>query len=912
MKKLFLLMTSFLATLALWGMPEYIPDKGKSAIVTNLFADTLIQLNVTVCDEDLPYFFDNQSLTEPGTYWDTLQTISGGDSIVQLSLLVKCCQTATNNPNFADVCTEAPLLCASFMEATPFDLNNSTADVPGNLAAQFCYPVNHSRWLRFVACAPSVTLALSVQNCSGNTPAQEGVEIALFATFDCVNFTRIGDCYQTFLGQTQTMQFDGLIPGVEYYLFADGISAEVCAFRLNLLAGINSGIPDNFVSSGTATDGMINGDKDVCPGQIAVYTLTPPTCKVTIPEFTCPPPDDACGFCGTVFELDSVTYKWHIPDCARFLGDSTGLSVEIIYDQCIFFTDTVVVQQIWVEAIWTFSDTFFVQTDTLVFCDCFPGSRSCGNIPPCDVGIHFDVEDVFLTIPCVGPPPQFLGVTYDSPGTFTQFNVPNCLLFVIHVDKEPGPQITATPPVSIINCIITPTLQANSTGQITWFPPFGNPVNNSSIVAFQPGVYTAIATDANGCTSAASVTVMADFIIPVAHAGSDQVLCANELPVQLQAIPGGPDIWYQWSNGASGPNPIVNQAVGTVTYTLTVTNTSNGCTSTDNVTVTVDPQLITTLPPVSLCQGDCFTLGGELFCPTGPSGPVQVVLSSFSGCDSVVLQPFFLLPTTILQLGIIAKLNCNLTQVSLHGEIYNSPGNYMVETGPCTYEAFTILQDIQTKSLTLQPKTLCPGECFTFHGQTICPQPGDVPPSIVLIGANGCDSIVTQPFVFQAPDTVQMGQVALLNCAVTSVTYLGATYTQPGAYTIQIDPCTVEQFSIGQDIQSPPPTMLADVSVCPGECFMFNGQTVCPQAGDTPPSMILTAANGCDSIVTQPFVFQAPDTVQIGQVALLNCAVTSATYLGVTYTQPGAYTIQIDPCTVEQFSIGQDIQSSPP
>ncbi|MBL7807190.1 MAG: hypothetical protein JNN28_05235, partial [Saprospiraceae bacterium] len=514
MKKLSLLMTSLLAALALWGRPDYIQDNGKSAAVANLVADTLTQLNITVCDEDLPYSFNNQSLTDPGTYWDTLQTISGGDSIVQLSLLVKCCQAASNTPNFADVCTEAPLLCASFLEATPFDLNNSTADIPGNLATQFCYAIDHSRWLRFVACDPTVTLALTVQNCSGNSPLQEGIEIALFATSDCANFTRIGDCYQTFLAQTQTLQFDGLIPGVEYYLFADGISAEVCTFQLDPLAGINSGIPDNFITSGTASDGMINGDKDVCPGQVAVYTLTPPTCKVSIPSFNCPPPDDACGFCGTVFELDSVTYKWHIPDCARFLGDSTGLSVEIIYDQCVFFTDTVVVQQIWVEAIWTFSDTFFVQTDTLVFCDCFPGSRSCGIIPPCDVRIHFDVEDVFLTIPCVGPPPQFLGVTYDSPGTFTRFDVPNCMLIFVHVDKEPGPPITATPPLSIINCIITPTLQANSTGQISWIPPFGNPVNSTSIVAFQPGIYTAIATDANGCTNVAYVTVMADLVIP--------------------------------------------------------------------------------------------------------------------------------------------------------------------------------------------------------------------------------------------------------------------------------------------------------------------------------------------------------------------------------------------------------------
>ncbi|HLP93617.1 MAG TPA: gliding motility-associated C-terminal domain-containing protein, partial [Saprospiraceae bacterium] len=250
---------------------------------------------------------------------------------------------------------------------------------------------------------------------------------------------------------------------------------------------------------------------------------------------------------------------------------------------------------------------------------------------------------------------------------------------------------------------------------------------------------------------------------------------------------------------------------------------------------------------------------------------------------------------------------CAVTSATYLGVTYTQPGAYTIQIDPCTVEQFSIGQDIQSSPPTmLAAVSVCPGECFTFNGQTVCPQAGDTPPSMILTAANGCDSIVTQPFVFQAPDTVQIGQVALLNCAVTSATYLGVTYTQPGAYIIQIDPCTLEQFSIGQDIQSSPPTMLAAVSVCPGECFTFNGQTVCPQAGDAPPSMILTAANGCDSIVTQPFVFQAPDTLQIGTVARFTCVDTTFTLSGITYTQPGDYLKQLDPCTYERFILAKN------
>ncbi len=192
MKKLFLSIIALFAVAALWSRSQLVTEKS-----TTVFQDTLTILNVVVCQEDLPYAFNNQLLTDPGTYWDSLTTVNGFDSIVQLNLLVKCCQAASNSPNFADVCGEAPLLCKAFMDATPFDLNNSTADIPGNLAAQFCYPVDHSRWLRFSACASTVSLELSVQNCSGTDPLQNGVEIALFTSPDCLNFTRLGSCFQT-------------------------------------------------------------------------------------------------------------------------------------------------------------------------------------------------------------------------------------------------------------------------------------------------------------------------------------------------------------------------------------------------------------------------------------------------------------------------------------------------------------------------------------------------------------------------------------------------------------------------------------------------------------------------------------------------------------------------------------------
>ncbi len=121
------------------------------------------------------------------------------------------------------------------------------------------------------------------------------------------------------------------------------------------------------------------------------------------------------------------------------------------------------------------------------------------------------------------------------------------------------------------------TLNGSGAGSYTW----DNGVTNG--VAFTPaatGIYTVTGTT-NGCSATDQVTVTVT-PLPVVNAGTDQAVCSGA-SVTLTAT-GATS--YSWDQGVVNGQPF-SPANGSLVYT--VTGTSNGCTATDQVTVTVSP-----------------------------------------------------------------------------------------------------------------------------------------------------------------------------------------------------------------------------------------------------------------------------------------------------------------------------------
>lgn len=153
-----------------------------------------------------------------------------------------------------------------------------------------------------------------------------------------------------------------------------------------------------------------------------------------------------------------------------------------------------------------------------------------------------------------------------------------------------------------IDCVNS-SVQLNGTGSVAgseyiyqWFDAVGNMVDDSVITSVSiPGTYTLqIFNSNNNCSAEDDIMVGVDTIRPIASAGADTSLnCATILTgVPLDGSGSFPGADYLWTtadgNIVSGTNSNVALVNASGTYTITVTNPSNGCQNTDDVLVVVD------------------------------------------------------------------------------------------------------------------------------------------------------------------------------------------------------------------------------------------------------------------------------------------------------------------------------------
>ena len=201
------------------------------------------------------------------------------------------------------------------------------------------------------------------------------------------------------------------------------------------------------------------------------------------------------------------------------------------------------------------------------------------------------------------------GVDYQSETTFSVLNpgsynvtvksADGCVSSAISAVIEEQLLAPAAPTVSLIQ----PTCEVAGSASITnyssdysyTFTPAGPGVDASgNITGFTTGqAYTVTATNADNCTSAASVTFTIEDVLagPDANAGSDKELTSTITEVTLDGSSSTAGVNYQWStpdgNIVSGGNTATPTVDAIGSYTLTVT-APNECTDTDVVVVTED------------------------------------------------------------------------------------------------------------------------------------------------------------------------------------------------------------------------------------------------------------------------------------------------------------------------------------
>jgi len=325
-----------------------------------------------------------------------------------------------NSPTaIADSCQTAPLFCGNFLEnycGTNAGLTNDAFGLS-------------SGFLRFAPCDTDIKLQLSVSNCAaGDT----GLVFRLY-TETCIANPVLASV-TIYNNTTDTLEVSNLQVLNNYLLAISGIQGSECEFNIQVVEGIGTALPGpaDCICDG----GGIEGPGTICSGAAVSYNIGAPSCFLS---FGLPvggngeycPPASACPV-----SLDSIVVVWHIPSVMHFVGDSTGINIQIQLDSNYFGLDTIRLDTIW--ASWQLLSS--EPMDSLSFCEC-SGVNCSSGILPNPVIIWRETIQYSCTLTCMQPTCVIEGITYDTPG-FYSYESPECMLVEVTIDiEEPDPLV---------------------------------------------------------------------------------------------------------------------------------------------------------------------------------------------------------------------------------------------------------------------------------------------------------------------------------------------------------------------------------------------------------------------------------------------------------------------------------------
>ncbi|TRX48623.1 hypothetical protein FNH22_28940 [Fulvivirga sp. M361] len=510
-----------------------------------------------------------------------------------------------------------------------------------------------------------------------------------------------------------------------------------------------------------------------------------------------------------------------------------------------------------------------------------------------------------------------------------------------------GPPILAVYATGTLTCtnasvsILVQTLPFSSVSlSYVWSGPNGFTSVLKNPVVTEPGIYELVATkSANGCTYTAQVEVEQNITTPGATADVSGELTCAVTSVSLQGTSNAAGVSYAWSGPESFTSALQNPSVSAPgAYTLIVTDTLNGCTSSAEVVVEqnitapgatagVSDELTCTMTGVSL-QGASATTG------------VSYAWSGPGNFTSVLQNPSVGAPGTYTLTITDPTNSCTSTAQVLVEQNITAPGANASINGILGCHPEVILEG--TSSTT--------GVSYAWSGpdfSSVLQNPiVDEPGTYVLTvtnPANGCTS-TAQVLVEQVsnPISATASVNGVLTCTTTSVTLQGTsnnplavTYswkgpgsfrasgrvvevTEPGTYTLTVteqslNSCmAVDQVVVEQNITEPgatagvsneltcatPSVVLQGGSSATGVSYAWSGpesftSTLQNPSVNTLGTYTLTVTdpvNGCTStaqVVVEGNITEPGATADVSEV--LTCAVTSVTLQGASATTGVTY-----------------------
>lgn len=270
--------------------------------------------------------------------------------------------------------------------------------------------------------------------------------------------------------------------------------------------------------------------------------------------------------------------------------------------------------------------------------------------------------------------------------------------------------------------------------------------------------------DGNGCSGSATTTITVNQL-PVVNAGPDAVICADGA-VTLNGSGAGTPVWTP-SSGLSATNVLNPSASPSTTTTYTLTLTQNGCTSSDNLTVTVFPNpTVSVTGDQSLCAGECSDLtvtGADFYTWAPAAGITDVTAANQTVCPATT--------TTYNVTGYSVSSN-SVMNGDFSGGAVNFNSDYSLNSNT---------QNESTYFVTTNANLAHPGFTGTDHttgsGNFMVVNGSGTPNTSVW-----CQTITVQPntdYVFSTwVSTLAIGSPAILQFSINGTT-IGAPFNAP-------------------------------------------------------------------------------------------------------------------------------------
>ncbi len=488
-----------------------------------------------------------------------------------------------------------------------------------------------------------------------------------------------------------------------------------------------------------------------------------------------------------------------------------------------------------------------------------------------------------------------------------------------------NPNVTIAVPAALTCTTLSVTLNASSSISGVNFIWSGGGITSSKTVS-SPGSYSVTVTDpANGCMASASVSVNQNVSTPGASIASPATLTCATSSVILSASSPTSGVNYNWSGGGVSSNKNVSSPGS---YSVTITDPGNGCTSSASVSVTQSVPLpnISIAPPQTLtCAITSTTLTASSTTPsvtflwsgggttptktvTAPGNYSITITDPANGCmasatvnvlqnivaPSISIAPPATLSCVISSLTLTASSSIAGTTYSWSGggtgasKTVSSPGNYFVTaTDPvnaCTAAA----------SVNVLQNNLSPNVSITTPSALTC--------SVLNVSLIASSSTTGVTYIWSNGGSTA---TAIIN----TPGYYSVTVTNPANGCTASASAAVSQNVVAPGASIAPPAILtcaatsvtlAASSPTSGVAYNWSaGSTSASQSVSSPGACSLTVtnpANGCSSTVSVNVSQNIlPPGVSISPPSMLTCSTLSVPLIanstsGVSYNWSGGGT----------------------